>query len=431
MSFDDILTNSEFIPLSEMLEFIVDNRGKTVPTSESGIPLIATNCIKNTELFPIYDKVRYVSQETYDNWFRAHPEPGDIIFVNKGKPGSVAIVPDPVDFCIAQDMMAFRVNQDIIYNKYLFAVLRSSKIQNRIMNMHVGTMIPHFKKGDLDKVMIPVPSKRIQKFIGDLYYRISYKIEVNNQINDTLENMAQELFKRWFVDFEFPDENGEPYQSSGGEMIDSVSGKIPRGWDYGNLDEIADYLNGIAMQKYRPEDNEDSFPVLKIKELRQGFTDENSDRCSSKIDSKYIIKDGDVIFSWSGTLLVNIWSGGKSGLNQHLFKVTSSNYDSWFYYYWTKYHLNKFIHIAKSKATTMGHIKRRDLSDSKVLIPSDEIYKAASEIFNPIFRKLVVTKIESKRLKQIRDTILPKLMSGELRVPLEETEEVTARMKGG
>ncbi len=130
MSFNLDLKNCEHVPLTELLISIVDNRGKSAPTAEKGIPLIATNCIKNDELYPVFEKVRYVSKETYDTWFRAHPKPGDIIFVNKGTPGRVCLVPNPVDFCIAQDMMAFRVNSEKVYNKYLFAVLRSSQFQS-------------------------------------------------------------------------------------------------------------------------------------------------------------------------------------------------------------------------------------------------------------------------------------------------------------
>jgi type I restriction enzyme S subunit len=154
MSFKSDIKNCEFVPLPNLLSFIVDNRGKSVPTADAGIPLIATNCIKNDELYPVFEKVRYLTKETYDSWFRAHPKPGDIIFVNKGTPGRVCLVPDPVNFCIAQDMMAFRVNEEKIYNRYLFAVLRSPQFQAQISNFHVGTMIPHFKKGDLDKCPI-------------------------------------------------------------------------------------------------------------------------------------------------------------------------------------------------------------------------------------------------------------------------------------
>lgn len=418
--FNDLMQDWEYKPLSEILAFIVDNRGKSVPTEQWGIPLIATNCIKNSELFPTYDKVRYVSKETYDSWFRSHPIPGDIIFVNKGKPGSVAMVPEPVDFCMAQDMMAFRVKKDIIYNKFLFAVLRSQLFQTQIMNYHVGTMIPHFKKSDLDKLLIPVPDMKIQEYIGNLYYNFSYKIEVNNQINKTLENIAQTIFKQWFVDFEFPNGAGEPYKSSGGEMVESELGMIPKGWEVKSLDDVADFLNGLAMQKYPPINDKDSFPVLKIKELRQGFTDDNSDICSNMIDEKYVINDGDLIFSWSGSLMVDFWCGGQCGLNQHLFKVTSQNYNKWFYYLWTKHHLNKFIEIAKSKATTMGHIKRKDLTDSKVIVPANKEFYKIENIVQPIIENMIYKNIENKKLIKLRDSLLPKLMSGEIRVPIEE-----------
>ena len=138
----------EHIPFGTLLKNVVDNRGKTCPTSESGIPLIATNCISNNFLYPQHLKVRYVNNEIFNNWFRGHPEPGDMIFVTKGSPGRVAWVPNPVGFCIAQDMVSIRADDRKVYPKYLFAALRSNIIQKEIEGLHVGTLIPHFKKGD-------------------------------------------------------------------------------------------------------------------------------------------------------------------------------------------------------------------------------------------------------------------------------------------
>ena len=174
------------VPITELLDFIVDNRGKTVPTTENGHKLIATNCVTNNTLFPTYEKIRYLSEETYRTWFRAHPTPGDILFVNKGTPGRVCMVPDPIDFCIAQDMIALRADNKKIYNKYLFAVLRSHEIQQQIYNTNVGDVIPHFKKQFMDQLLIPVPERKIQEYIGNLYYDLSYKVEHNKKINDNL-----------------------------------------------------------------------------------------------------------------------------------------------------------------------------------------------------------------------------------------------------
>jgi len=170
---------------------------------ETGLPLIATNCVKNETLYPVFQKVRYVSQHTYDTWFRGHPEPADMIFVCKGSPGNVCWTPDPVNFCIAQDMVAIRADDEIVDPKFLFALLRSPKTQQRILNMHVGTLIPHFKKGDFKNLFFDIPNDRgVQKAIGNIYFMLSNKIELNRRMNETLEAMVQALFRSWFVDFD-------------------------------------------------------------------------------------------------------------------------------------------------------------------------------------------------------------------------------------
>ncbi|TCA50968.1 restriction endonuclease subunit S, partial [Rhizobium pisi] len=189
------------VPFTDLLAKIVDNRGKTCPTTNAGLPLIATNCVKNTTLYPVFEKVRYVSEEVRQTWFRGHPLAGDLIFVTKGSPGQVCLVPSPVGFCIAQDMVAVRADSQKVYPPYLFAALRSEAVQRDIANMHVGSLIPHFKKGDFDKLRIPLPERRQQVFIGDYYLELSQKIELDRRNNETLEAMAQAIFRDWFVDF--------------------------------------------------------------------------------------------------------------------------------------------------------------------------------------------------------------------------------------
>ena len=247
--------------------------------------------------------------------------------------------------------------------------------------------------------IIKLPPLPTQQKIARILSSLDDKIELNNKINDNLEQQAQAIFKSWFVDF-------EPF---GGEM--------PEGWKVGKLSEIADYLNGLAMQKFRPLEDEEGLPVLKIKELRQGCYDESSELCSpSKVKPEYIIHDGDVIFSWSGSLLVDIWCGGTCGLNQHLFKVTSQTYEKWFYYLWTKHHLDKFIFLAADKATTMGHIKREELDKAEVVIPDDKTYAKLTMTLSPIIDTIINNRIENRRLSEIRDNLLPELMSGNINV---------------
>ena len=218
---------------------------------------------------------------------------------------------------------------------------------------------------------------------------ISYSLPL---LNNNLEQQAQAIFVNEFLSLQ----------------------SLPDGWKKASLIDIADYLNGLAMQKNRPSADEIGIPVLKIKELRQGCCDDNSEFCSPSIKSDYIIHDGDVIFSWSGSLLVDFWCGGVCGLNQHLFKVSSIKYDKWFYYAWTKHHLNRFIAVAADKATTMGHIKRDELAKAEVLIPNEADYKRIGALLQPIYDLIISNRIENKKLAETRDSLLPKLMSGEI-----------------
>ena len=166
---------------------------------------------------------------------------------------------------------------------------------------------------------------------------------------------------------------------------------------------FADIYYGLAMQSA----DETGIPVLKIKELRQGCCDNNSEMCSPNIKSEYIIHDGDVMresvscFWW-------VW------LNQHLFKVSSSKYDKWFYYAWTNHHLDRFIAVAADKATTMGHIKRDELAKAEVLIPTEADYNRIGALLQPIYDLIIANRIENKKLAETIDSLLPKLMSGEI-----------------
>ncbi|WP_223896905.1 restriction endonuclease subunit S [Lactobacillus huangpiensis] len=175
-----------------------------------------------------------------------------------------------------------------------------------------------------------------------------------------------------------------------------------------NLVGIANFKNGLPMQKFQCEKFENGIPVLKIRELSQGYTDSSSDRCSMKINKDYIVKTGDIVFSWSGTLMVKIWSGTTSGLNQHLFKITSKKFPSWFIYEWTKHYLKKFKLIAAGKATTMGHIKRSDIMDSIVFIPNYKFLSQLTKIMKPIYDERIKIIKQNQHLNCLKKEFLTK-----------------------
>ena len=275
---------------------------------------------------------------------------------------------------------------------FLYYVLADDDFFTYSMATSKGTKMPRGDKTSIMQYEVPLIDLQVQKKIASVLKALDEKIKLNNEINNNLEQQAQAIFSNEFLTLE----------------------ALPDGWKQASLIDIADYLNGLAMQKYRPTADETGIPVLKIKELRQGCCDDNSELCSPNIKSEYIIHDGDVIFSWSGSLLVDFWCGGICGLNQHLFKVTSNKYDKWFYYAWTKHHLDRFIAVAADKATTMGHIKRDELSKAEVLIPNEADYKRIGALLQPIYDLIIANRIENKELAETRDTLLPKLMSGEI-----------------
>ena len=302
---------------------------------------------------------------------------------------------DAIDYIASTKLMVLRANEKI-RPLYLFYILQSQSVIDELQMLaesRSGTF-PQITFSELSLLTTALPDIESQDKIINILKSLDDKIELNRRINANLEAQAQALFQSWFV---------ENSSQLGNYQIKSLT-------------DIAQYLNGLAMQKFPPESTQNSLPVLKIKELGQGQCDTSSDRCSTSIKPEYIINDGDVIFSWSGTLIVDVWCGGKCGLNQHLFKVTSDNYPKWFIFYWTKHHLDKFIRIAKDKAVTMGHIKRCDLESSEVKVPEKPILEYLDKIFTPLFNSMIALRIENKTLSTLRDTLLPKLMTGEINI---------------
>ncbi len=284
-----------------------------------------------------------------------------------------------------------------------------------INSMDSGSAIPSTSRDAFYSLPVDVPPLPEQKAIADVLSSLDDKIELLRKQNETLEAIAQAIFKERFVNFNFPDKNGKPYKDSGGKMIDSELGPIPDGWRVESLSKIADFLNGLALQKYPPESETQFLPVIKIRELKSGITAQ-TDKASTEINSKYIVNNGDVLFSWSGSLELVVWKYGDGALNQHLFKVTSDEYAKWFYYYWVKQHLLDFRQIAANKATTMGHIQRHHLDEAKVVIPNDAMMTFANNLIAPTLEKQIANDLQINTLTQLRDALLPKLMSGSIRV---------------
>ncbi|CAK7019099.1 MAG: hypothetical protein KER_00749 [Kerstersia gyiorum] len=295
---------------------------------------------------------------------------------------------------------------------------------------HTGIGAGKLDTAVLKALPVEVPPVEEQRAIAHILGTLDDKIELNRRSNETLEAMARTLFKAWFVDFEpvrakmegrwqrgqsLPGLPAHLYDTFPDRLIESELGEIPEGWEMRSLDSIANYLNGLPLQKFPPESETEFLPVIKIAQLRAGNTN-GADKASTQIKPEYVVVDGDVLFSWSGSLEVEVWNGGRGALNQHLFKVTSNEVPKWFYFFATRQHLSDFRAIAAGKATTMGHIQRKHLTDARIAVAPPESMKKFDAVIASQFDQLVSNAQQSRSLAQLRDTLLPKLISGELRV---------------
>ncbi len=374
--------------LGDCIEAIIDNRGKSAPTNEiGGFPLMEINCIGG--YYPNYSAIRkYVDENTYKNWFRSgHPVSGDILIPTVGTIGIISMM-DNTKACIAQNLIALRIKKDIS-NVFIYYYLKNPRIKKELLNLDIGGVQPSIKVPHLLNLSISLPPREVQTKIASVLSSLDDKIDLLNRENATLEAMAETLFRQWFIEDAKED------------------------WEEKPLSSIATFLNGLACQKYPPKNEIEKLPVLKIRELTNGIG-ADSDWATTDVGEEYIVQSGDVIFAWSASLMVKIWDGEDCILNQHLFKVTSTTYPKWFYYLWCKHHLNEFIAIAQSHATTMGHIKRNDLDTAMVLVPSPDELKILSETMEPIFSKLKNNNYQLVSLRTQRDILLPKLMSNEI-----------------
>jgi len=396
--------------------------------------------------------------------------PGDLILSNSATPGLPRFM--NIKACIHDGWMLLRnfhgLDKEFAYWLLLFE-------RNNLVAQGNGSVFTNLKTDILRNHHVRIPSIEQQQEIAARLNSISDKAQINHQINQTLEQMAQALFKSWFVDFEPVKAKIAALEAGGNEedallaamqaisgtslfaadasaagakeqlarlqteqpkqyaelrataelfpsaMQDSELGEIPEGWNCLSLDAIAKYQNGLALQKFRPENEDDYLPVVKIAQLKKGYAD-GVEKASPNIKPGCIIDNGDVVFSWSGSLMVDTWCGGKAALNQHLFKVTSDTYPKWLYFLFTRHHLEEFQRIAADKAVTMGHIKREHLKRALCAIPGERLIGKAGNSLSNIIEKQIELRLESTTLSTLRDTLLPKLLSGELFISEGEPE---------
>ena len=333
--------------------------------------------------------------------------------------GTTAMIPESGKYIQSQDVALITCKEDKLDHLYCYYLISSDLVKKQLSAAAQQTKIRHTSPDKIMDCTVWIPEMGIQQRIGKTLYEIDQKISLSTRMNAELEAMAKQLYDYWFVQFDFPDENGNPYKSSGGKMVynPTLKREIPAGWEVKNLFYIANYYNGLACQNYRPSDGEESLPVIKITEMHNGFTSE-TEKATIKIPEEAIIENGDVLFAWSASLEVMLWGLGKGALNQHIFKVTSNNgYPKSFYYYQLLEYVGHFKKIAEAKKTTMGHITKDHLEQSQIVVPPTTELPDQLEIrLKPIMHKMVSLSSERIYLTHLRDSLLPLLINGQVKV---------------
>ena len=389
---------------------------------ENGIPYLTSKNIKNGYID--LQNVDYITNEDYIKLFGEsqksvrHLQEGDVLIGIIGTFGNCYLYKDNDKFGISSSIAIARPNKDLVNPKFLYYYLSSDRFKKYTDMYKGGSVQGYTNLPTLRKIPMYLPPLEKQEKIADILSSLDDKIELNNEMNKTLEEMAQSIFKRWFVDFEFPNEEGQPYKSSGGEMVDSELGMIPKGWEVKCIYDLAEYINGTS---FKAKDySEKGLPIIKIAELKNGITD-GTKFFSGEKDKKFYLKNGDILFSWSGnpdtSIDTFIWDKGDAILNQHIFKVIPKFDKGYaFTYLMLKYLKSTFTHIARNKQTTgLGHVTVKDLKELKIALCFSKI-KEFNEVAEPMVDLIFENNMSIEQLNKIRDSLLPKLMSGEIKV---------------
>ncbi|MDG0837116.1 MULTISPECIES: restriction endonuclease subunit S [Staphylococcus] len=382
------------------------------------------------------DKIKYLEENIeFDKNYIF--EPGDI-FINltdlskKGDTlGFPAIVPNDLSKYYLHNQRLGRViniDEEKLDKNFLFYLLCTREYRHHILGSATGSTVKHTSPKRILEFEISLPNLKIQKYIGIVLNSIDKKIENNQKIIANLEELSQTLFKRWFVDFEFPDENDNPYKSSGGEMIDSELGKIPKDWKIKKLDDLLNLIidhRGKTPKKLGSDWSEKGMPAISAKNIKNRKL-VNVDKIKFINRETYVkwmkneVEKGDIILTSEAplgeTYLIN--EDSKWVLSQRLYAMRTNeslNYIYFWEYVNSHYFQNELT--KRSSGSTVTGIRQKELIQILVIVPPLKFQKKYFEILNPLVDDITRRNNEITMLTQLRDTLLPKLMSGEIEIP--------------
>ena len=390
---------------------------------DHGVPFISAKDF-NGRLFSDVD-MRYISKELHSKLLKGHTKHNDILIVVRGNGvGKVSLVPKKYSDCNLNAQLALlRPNSDYINPKYLYYLLSSDKYYKMFNDYSSGSAQPQLTISAIKKVPVKIVPKKIQDEIANILSSLDDKIELNNKINKNLEELAQTLYKRWFVDFEFPNEDGEPYKSSGGEMVDSEFGTLPKGWIITDLGDICITVLGGTPSRGNPEYWNGSINWINSGEINKVRIIEPSEKITKlgldKSSTKLMPKKTTVIAITGATLGAVSLLEIESCANQSVIGIYENDNIPYSYIYAL---IKDRIHdlIGRQTGGAQQHINKNDVNSLKIIVPEHNLLKKFHFILSNFHDEIANRMFQNKYLSKLRDELLPKLMNGEIEVPIKE-----------
>ena len=308
------------------------------------------------------------------------------------------------------DTMYYAVVNDKLADAfYLYSYLS----QLDLSNLDSGSTLPSMTKSAYESIVVKLPDLNIQKAVANILFNLRKKLEINNQINQELEAMAKTLYDYWFVQFDFPDQNGKPYKSSGGKMVynQELKREIPEGWEVENLFNVAEVQYGYPFSTDYFNSTGEGVPVIRIRDILGNDTTNYS---TEEVEDKYKINVGDVLIGMDGNFHMNYWIKEDCYLNQRVVKVNSDKLPNMV----LKYQIEPFIKLREKSVsrTTVGHLSDKDLKAINVILPKEKYLSPIFERFENILKNIIINQQQNQELTQLRDWLLPMLMNGQVKV---------------
>ena len=396
--------------LENLLDKLIDYRGKTPKKTLSGVPLVTAKIVKNGT---INGYTEYIAEEDYDKWMvRGFPKVGDVILTTEAPLGEVALLKEE-KVALAQRIVCLRGKDNVLDNTYLKYYLQSGKGQKSLSARESGTTVTGIKQAELRRVDIEYPAYDDQRRIASILSSLDRKIELNNKINADLEEMAQAIFKNWFVDF-------EPFKD--GKFVDSELGMIPEGWKVGRLEDIANIVGGSTPSKAKPEyytqkgiawltpKDLSSHPAVYSSRGEIDITQEGYNSTSTKLMPR-----GTVLFTSRAPIGYISIAQNDICTNQGFKSLVPRKAGTCFLYCFLKYVTPEIEN--KSTGSTFKEASGALMKSLQVIMPEQKVFEDFEEIVCPLFARIESLEKENSRLSLLRDTLLPRLMSGEIEVP--------------